>query len=282
MVSASNFSQIELILISSMSNRKIIAELTDQQEALIPEYREKWRSIENQVESINRAKAIETIKAAYSISSYSEPEILWYDNPFIAIQETTRIENFRSYLGRSVHTKFSKRVFDHVQHGLTQQLEYKFFIRLRNQTTHTEFPYYSTFDKPQPYYFHFSVINCLQDQLLSDLEKTCPQLEFSDILYFTDCMFRPAEWANWACLFDFCISVLALHHDKKKWTVIQQLIQNCGFLLQYENVCIACDRPSKLSFDAKNLLHADGEPALQFADGYGVYADHGKSPFNAR
>ena len=66
-----------------MSNRKIIAELTDQQEALILEYREKWRSIENQVESIDRVQAIETIKAAYSISSCSEPEILWYDNPFM-------------------------------------------------------------------------------------------------------------------------------------------------------------------------------------------------------
>jgi hypothetical protein len=263
-----------------MSDRKIVGELTDQQEALIPEYREKWRLIENQIESINRPKTIEAINAAYSSSSYSEPEILWYDDPFIAIQELTRIENFKSYLGSSIRTKFFKRVFDHVQHSLTQQLEYKFFIRLRNQTTHTEFPYYSTFDKPQPYYFHFSVIQCLIDQLLVDLEKTCPQLEFSDISYFTDCIFRPAEWANWACLFDFCISVLKLHHDRKKWTVIQQLIQNCGFLLLYENVCIACGRPSKLLFDAENRLHADEEPALQFARGYSVYANHGKSPFN--
>jgi hypothetical protein len=70
-----------------MSNRKIVGDLTDQQEALIPEYREKWRSIENQVENIDQNKAIEIIKAAYSISSYSEPEILWYSNPFAAIQE---------------------------------------------------------------------------------------------------------------------------------------------------------------------------------------------------
>jgi hypothetical protein len=168
-----------------MSNREIVIELTDEQEALIPECRAKWRLIENKIESIDRTKAIETINTAYSISSYSEPEILWYDNPLTAIQEVTHIENFRSYLGRS-----------------------------------------------------------------------------------------------WACLFDFCISVLKLHYDKKKWTVIQQLVQNCGFLLQYENVCVACDRPSKLSFDAENLLHADGEPALQFADGYSIFAIHGKSPFS--
>lgn len=218
--------------------------------------------------------------AAYSVSGYSEPEILLYDNPLIAIQEVTYIEDFKSYLGHNIRTKFSKRVFDHIQYGLVQQLDYKFFIRLRNQTLYTEPPYYSTHDKPQPYYFPYSVMTCLEHQLVADLEKTKPELEFSDISYFTSCVSRPAEWAGWAGLFDFYISVLKLHHDKKKWQVIQQLIQNCGFLLQYENVCIACNRPSKLSYDEENLLHADGEPALQFADGYGIYADHGKSPFS--
>lgn len=263
-----------------MSNRKIVAELTDEQEALIPGYREKWRLIQNQIESIDRVRITEIINAAYSISGYSEPEILLYDNPFAAIQKATRIKNFKSYLGRNVSTKFSKRVFDHIQHSLTQQLDYKFFIRLRNQTIHTEFPYYSTSDKPQPCYFPHSVITCLKHQLLTDLEKNSPGLDFSEISYFTSCISRPAEWAGWACLFDFCISVLKLHHDRKKWIVIQQLIQNCGFLFQYENICIVCNRPSKLSFDAESLLDADGEPALQFADGYSVYANHGKSPFS--
>ena len=43
--------------------------------------------------------------------------------------------------------------------------------------------------------------------------------------------------------------------------------------------CIKHDRPFKLSFDAENLLHADAEPALQFADGYSVFANHGQPPF---
>lgn len=221
-----------------MSTRKIVSELTDEQEALIPKYREKWRSIQNSVKSIDRTKVVEAINAAYSVSGYSGPEILLYDNPLIAIQEVTYIEDFKSYLGHNIRTKFSKRVFDHIQHGLVQLLDYKFFIRLRNQTLHTAPPYYSTHDKPQPCYFPYSVMTCLEHQLVADLEKTKPELEFSDISYFTSCVSRPAEWAGWACLFDFCISVLKLHHDKKKWQVIQQLIQNCGFLLQYENVCM--------------------------------------------
>ena len=46
-------------------------------------------------------------------------------------------------------------------------------------------------------------------------------------------------------------------------------------MFPFENVCIACDRPYKLSFDRQNLLHAEGKYALEFVDGYGVYAYHG-------
>lgn len=219
------------------------------------------------------------INAAYFNTGYPKPEILFYNNPLIAIQEVTCIKDFKIYLGRDIHIKFSKRVFEHLEYGLKQQLDANLFIRLRNQTLYTEYPYYSTYEKPQPCYFPHSVINCVKDQIIADLEKTNAELEYSNVLHFTNNFIRPAEWAAWACMFDFCISVLKCHHDKRKWQVIQQLVQNSGFLFMYENVCIAINRPSKFSYDEENLLHADEEAALQFADGYGIYANHGKSPF---
>ena len=36
-----------------------------------------------------------------------------------------------------------------------------------------------------------------------------------------------------------------------------------------------CDRPRVLSFDDEQRLHAEGAPAIQFADGFSVYAYHG-------
>ncbi len=55
-------------------------------------------------------------------------------------------------------------------------------------------------------------------------------------------------------------------------------MQYCGFIFLFENVCIACDRPYKLSFDQQNSLHGEGKYALEFIDGYGVYAYHGGEP----
>jgi hypothetical protein len=39
-------------------------------------------------------------------------------------------------------------------------------------------------------------------------------------------------------------------------------------------ICV-CDRPIKLCLNNENLLHAEGEPAIQFADNYSLYSYHG-------
>jgi hypothetical protein len=253
--------------------KRIITELSDEQQTMLPFYRDKWRSIQVSTESIEQAKAITVIKAAYTVSDYPEPEILFYSSPMTAIKKILTIENFKVYLGRDIHIKFLKRVVDHLLHGIRQQLDEHLFIRLRNQIQHPEFPYYSTHSHPLVSYFPYTG-RCLEHQLIADLDKL--EFEFPDISYFTNNLNRPAEWAILGCILDFCISVFNLQHDKKKWNVLQKLMQHCGLILQFEKVCIVCDRPYKLSFDQENLLHAEGEPALQFADGYSVYACHGR------
>lgn len=58
------------------------------------------------------------------------------------------------------------------------------------------------------------------------------------------------------------------------WQTLQQLICETGFLFQYEQVCIACERPSRFLYDQNNLLYSEKQPALQFSDGYRAYSLH--------
>jgi hypothetical protein len=120
--------------------------------------------------------------------------------------------------------------------------------------------------------------NCLQEQLTIDLDKFNPELEYHYTSYFTSCITRTAKWSVHACFIDFCISVLKLEYDRQRWDTIQHLIQHCGFLMRFEQVCIACPRPAKMLFDDNRQLHCDRESALAFSDGYSVYAYHGKHP----
>jgi internalin A len=53
------------------------------------------------------------------------------------------------------------------------------------------------------------------------------------------------------------------------------LFEHCGFIFPYEKFCVVCDRPRHLRFDSQNRLHAEGEPAIEFADGWKIYFYHG-------
>jgi len=57
--------------------------------------------------------------------------------------------------------------------------------------------------------------------------------------------------------------------------VLQSIMNNCERIVPLEKVCLICDRPTKLSFDSEYRLHAEGEPAILFADGYSLYSYHG-------
>lgn len=75
---------------------------------------------------------------------------------------------------------------------------------------------------------------------------------------------------------EFCITVLGCQHNfEKEWQLFQVLVENAFWILAYENVCFVCDRPTKINFDDRRRLHAEGEPAIEFADGYSLYAYHG-------
>ncbi|MEG4580668.1 leucine-rich repeat domain-containing protein [Microcoleus sp. MON1_C5] len=71
------------------------------------------------------------------------------------------------------------------------------------------------------------------------------------------------------CGFTLDLKAQELFHCK------QQLFEECGWILPFEKICIICDRPLHLRFDAENRLHAEGEPAIAFADGYSLYFHHG-------
>lgn len=74
---------------------------------------------------------------------------------------------------------------------------------------------------------------------------------------------------------DYCISVLGFEADSR-WEVLQSLVPNLGSILfPYEDFCVVCDRPCVLSLDDQQRLHAESQPAIEFADGFSIYLFHG-------
>ncbi|MBN3871017.1 DUF6745 domain-containing protein [Nostoc sp. JL33] len=251
----------------------LIEKLTPEQEALIPVYREKWRAIALSTERIDREKAAEAVKATYVLIGMEEPEIVFYDSPNAAL--ITTLSKLSQELGRSgsswdgfnlwmelciyelppanVCNELSDELYKQIDRELLSLLRFELKTKLEN-----------------------SLNNCNHcRQLWSELHRQLEsQLQLEVENAEEDCI----EYEISACgasFNDFSISVLNCVYDRVKWNSFESVVKECGWIFAGKYTCIVCDRPIKLSFDNQNRLHAEGEPAIEFIDGYSLYSYHG-------
>ncbi len=92
-------------------------------------------------------------------------------------------------------------------------------------------------------------------------------------LFSSSCI-QPELWAIEASKIEF-FNTLGNFCPSKEWKLFEEIINNCGWFLPYENICLISDRPRKLHLNHQYCLHADGELAIEFADGQGFYAYEG-------
>ncbi len=84
-----------------------------------------------------------------------------------------------------------------------------------------------------------------------------------------------SEYARNCIFIDFCFSVLNFDYNDRQWQVLENLVLECGTVFVWNNVCLVCDRPSKILLDENNQFHGEGESAIEFADGNKIYAYNG-------
>lgn len=233
----------------------MIKELTSEQEALIGLYREKWKAIALSTERIDRQNAQEAVRAAYQILGLKEPEIIFCDSPY----ETLRLINIgagkRQFL-KQIENKISEQLVKQIGRQIIPQSWAYFWDKLGQR---------------QLYSVSSEVAAGCLVKLSDELKNN--RLEYVRLLLARDI---PTPKIMRCSRLDFCISVLnCTFNFQKEWEVLQSLVKNCSWLFPLETICYVCDRPIKLSFDSEQRLHAEGEPAIQFADGYSLYFSHG-------
>ncbi|MFN6463460.1 MAG: DUF6745 domain-containing protein [Nostoc sp. DedVER02] len=248
----------------------LIENLTPEQEALIPVYREKWQKIALSTERIDREKAAEAVKAAYLAIDfdYEEPEIFFQDSPYAACNwmlKRLSPQFIDSYLNEP--NSLGSFLSAHFFHELSSKLDQQFGNQVRRQLDNC-FDY--VIDDPS----NHEIYNDLSEKFSTQVNEQLEDHSWWITIQLNDC-FKPGSHYNWMTGFDFFVSVLNIDHPQQEWKVFQSLIQECGWLFAYDDICIICDRPLHLRFDNENRLHAEGEPAIEFTDGYSLYSYHG-------
>jgi hypothetical protein len=251
-----------------------IYQLTLEQIDLIPAHVEKWKNIALSTERLNRELAEQVVNSIYEMLGYKSPIILFFDSPyaacnFIRDQNDKQLENL---LGRGREIDFAlgkwRKKF---RENIYSQID---IAQIYSQVKQLGFA--ELFDSLKT-----GIGRCegIDYQIGNHLWQKYDEKSQSKIqTYFGQHLYRDVRpgmiIANGACQLDYLFSAFNLEIEKKNWETFKSLLQLSNHIFLQEQVCIIGDRPSQIFFDNNGFLHAEEKPAIQFADGYGLYSHH--------
>lgn len=266
-----------------MSQGKI-EKLTPEQEALIPVYVEKWLKIALSTEPIDREKAAEAVKEGYCLVGLPIPKIIFSDSPYTGLSYLDSLGiNYRERNSLSLNLDdfcdpLRVETFYYFNNGRWQNYNY-----LDSDGVWKKRPDFNEQLQNIP---RHKVASELWGELRRKLYGTIWQDLWQELYYIGWDQLTQLGYEHFGArklgsfygnciIYDLYLSVISKDGQPNPWQVYISLAANCGWILPTEKLCIVCDRPRILSFDDQNRLHAEGAPAIQFADGYSLYAYHG-------
>ncbi|MBD2682551.1 MULTISPECIES: DUF6745 domain-containing protein [Nostoc] len=265
----------------------MITKFTSQQQDLITSYQQKWRAISLSTERIDRKRALAVLEDVYNLypEGHIMPEVIFFESPYAAfsaelivatgnyngltdIEVSNQVASLQTLCGEGqvrsdllwdleanlsptgLNPQISKEVWQILKKNLVDEV---------GSTIHEQL---------------WEILwNWLNEKLCYELKDT-PDAHTS---FYENFIYSDSEWASYPGLLDFCINELNYQHDQEQWNVYQAVCIECGWwFIPTPTHYIICDRPTKLLLDDQDKLHADEEPAIQFADGFALYARHGE------
>jgi hypothetical protein len=239
-----------------------IQTLTPEQELQLLAYRQNWRQIALSTKPFEPNQAIAAVNALYQRLNQPEPAFVVCSGPLAACEKLLDIQTqqplgaklslqimglFQDYLDNTVQSQPGKPIANLLHQGIYQRL----------------------YEDSQ----HFNMHGLVGE----DLQLYQPESPYAAIAeeFLMGAVCVPAMHYPLGCLTEFCIQVLQCHADLALWAVLKDILCQTYWIFPFAQVCVLCDRPSTLKLDERDRLHAEGEAALRFADGYRLFAYHG-------
>ncbi|MEG3984873.1 leucine-rich repeat domain-containing protein [Microcoleus sp. T3B2] len=220
---------------------------------------------------IDAEKATAAIKVAYATIGLKEPEIIICSSPgdaFLQIFNLPKRDRSQNYSnewrwnrsGQKLNWKWmSPSIVREFANPLVWQHEL-YRIRIESEAD--------------------SRLSSLMNDLVEEYKRSEPTIGnvFTDHLLSLISPQTPTTLFKEIYLTELYISSLGVNLSEKAQEILRcqkLLFEHCGWIFPFEKFCAVCDRPRHLRFDSQNRLHAEGEPAIEFADGWNFYYYHG-------
>ncbi|HEY9815933.1 MAG TPA: hypothetical protein V6D20_09090 [Candidatus Obscuribacterales bacterium] len=261
-----------------------LAVLTFEQEQAIDVYLRKWTDIALSTKSSEpKSYIMDLVQRAYRVLGYSEPQIVFCDSPYEASLMTLNRKGDLSKQAVILIQELAEDLYNTFEPG-DEGHNIALNVNLIAQVN-------ELFDFSSQKYI-YSICEKMRwwSQLSWKLAFECYfatkdlNLRFQKDLNAPETMFQRYWWLQdfnhtfyeYLAFIDFCLEVLHLKcHDLEKWFCLQKIVQECGWIFSYEDICLICNKPQIINVDSEYRLHSNEQPAIQFVDGFEVYAYHG-------
>lgn len=220
----------------------MIEQLTPEQEALLPAWRDKWTAIGLSCEPLNYEAAVDAATRAYRVAGLEPPQqFVACDSPLSGVITAAILKS-----GASVRDSVRASVRDSVGASVGASVGDSVWASVWDSVAASV--------AASVWGFVWAVWDSVADSVAASVYGS--------------------HDAHWLGFYDFFGSVCGLACVAPLQPLID-LAHHCGWWIPYENVCILQHRHSELRRDEQGRLHNPDGPAVLYRDGWGVYAWHG-------
>ena len=237
-----------------------IESLSKEQEARFQEYIHKWTDIGLSTQKANRKEAEEGVLEMYKIAGLKKPKIVWCDSPLsqgivrmiVMKMESDGLLKKGKKIGASVRDSVWDSVGDSVWASVGASVRDSVWASVWASVRASVWA---------------SVGDSVRDSVWASVGDSVGA-SVGDSGY-------GQHDANWLAFYDFFMEVCKLEQETNKLSGIWKVSKNAGWYLPHENICWVSERHNKLNRDDRGRLHNEHGMALQYPDGWGIYALHG-------
>ena len=227
-----------------------LRELTEDEIAMIPDYRKFWYDVAFSTAQLERDRVQEAIQRIYTILGLKTPKIHFFDSLYSLVKESQNL--FKETGFGEDGFVFSTRVMAQIH-----TLQMSFFESIG----HWDVALTSKFCALDGDIFELQISEHLYQKFLKNLPD-----RFKEI--YTFWVFPRVWYAYEASPVDFHFSavrkqILFEVPDYESWNAYRQLIQSCSWFIAFESDCFMCERPIAFSFKIKSKLPS----SIRFANG---------------
>lgn len=82
-------------------------------------------------------------------------------------------------------------------------------------------------------------------------------------------------YLSWQAMYAYCEEHRGVKYDQEVYLPFKDLVENVGYVVPLHDIWICSRKLHALRLDSQNRLHAEGELAVEYGDGWGFYANRG-------